>query len=142
MIVAIDGPAGAGKSTVARGVAETLGFAYLDSGAFYRCVALASLEDPTRTPAEHAGTLEVSLGESILLGGRDVTHAIRSPTVSAQASVVAADPVVREALVASQRDLLASGDCAGFSAAVQPRLNTYAEAGVTWITVEPASAGI
>ncbi len=110
MIVAIDGPAGAGKSTVARGVAEALGFAYLDSGALYRCVALASLEDPARTPAEHAATLEVSLGERILLAGRDVTHAIRSPTVSAQASVVAADPAVREALVARQRELLASGD--------------------------------
>jgi cytidylate kinase len=110
MIVAIDGPAGAGKSTVARGVAETLGFAYLDSGALYRCVALASLEDRTRSPAEHAATLEGSLGERILLGGRDVTHAIRSPTVSAQASVVAADPAVREALVARQRELLATGD--------------------------------
>ena len=110
MIVAIDGPAGAGKSTVARGVAEALGFAYLDSGALYRCVALASLEDPARSPAEHAATLEVSLGERILLGGRDVSHAIRSPTVSAQASVVAADPAVREALVARQRELLASGD--------------------------------
>jgi cytidylate kinase len=110
MIVAIDGPAGAGKSTVARAAAEALGFAYLDSGALYRCVALASLEDPTRSAAEHAAALEASLGERILLGGRDVTHAIRSPTVSAQASVVAADPAVREALVASQRDLLASGD--------------------------------
>lgn len=110
MIVAIDGPAGAGKSTVARGVAEALGFAYLDSGALYRCVALASLEDPTRSPGEHAATLDVSLGDRILLCGRDVTHAIRSPTVSAQASVVAADPDVREALVARQRELLASGD--------------------------------
>ena len=110
MIVAIDGPAGAGKSTVARALARELGFSYLDSGAMYRCVALASLEDPTRTPAEHAATLEISLGERVLLGSRDVTHAIRSPTVSAQASVVAADPAVRAALVTRQRELLEHGD--------------------------------
>jgi cytidylate kinase len=110
MIVAIDGPAGAGKSTVARGVAAALGFGYLDSGALYRCVALASLEQPQRSPAEHAAALDVSLGEHVLLGGRDVTHAIRSPSVSAQASIVAADPAVRVALVARQRELLGSGD--------------------------------
>jgi len=110
MIVAIDGPVGAGKSTVARGVADALGLRYLDSGAMYRCVALASLEDPSRAPAEHAATLSLSLGERVLLGGRDVTEAIRSPAVSARASVVAADPAVRAALVERQRELLASGD--------------------------------
>ena len=110
MIVAIDGPAGAGKSTVARGVADALGFGYLDSGAMYRGVALASLEDPAHSAAEHARRLEISLGDRVLLGGRDVTHAIRSPTVSAQASLVAADPAVRAELVARQRELLASGD--------------------------------
>ena len=110
MIVAIDGPVGAGKSTVARGVARTLGFAYLDSGAMYRCVALASIEDPSRGAAEHAAALEVTLGERVLLGGRDVTEAIRSPEVSARASLVAADPAVRAALVARQRELLSSGD--------------------------------
>ena len=110
MIVAIDGPAGSGKSTVARGVADALGFSYLDSGAMYRCVALASLEDPGRSAAEHAAAIEISLGDRVLLAGRDVTHAIRSPTVSAQASLVAADPAVRAALVARQRELLESGD--------------------------------
>ncbi len=110
MIVAIDGPAGAGKSTVARGVADALGFGYLDSGAMYRGVALASLEDPAHSAAEHARQLEISLGDRVLLGGRDVTRAIRSPTVSAQASLVAADPAVRAELVARQRELLASGD--------------------------------
>ncbi len=110
MIVAIDGPVGAGKSTVARGVAKTLGLRYLDSGAMYRCVALASLEDPSRTAAEHAAALAVSLGERVLVDGRDVTSAIRSPEVSARASVVAADPAVRAALVARQRELLADGD--------------------------------
>src|ERR1019366_123860 len=110
MIVAIDGPAGAGKSTVARALAAALGFGYLDSGAMYRCVALASLEDTARSAAEHAASLEVSIGDRVLLGGQDVTHAIRSPTVSAQASVVAADPGVRVALVTRQRELLATGD--------------------------------
>jgi cytidylate kinase len=110
MIVAIDGPAGAGKSTVARALAAALGFGYLDSGAMYRCVALASLEDTARSAAEHAASLEVSIGDRVLLGGHDVTHAIRSPTVSAQASVVAADPGVRVALVTRQRELLATGD--------------------------------
>jgi CMP/dCMP kinase len=110
MIVAIDGPVGAGKSTVARGLARALGFAYLDSGAMYRSVALASIEDPSRSAAEHAAALDITLGERVSLGGRDVTSAIRSPTVSAAASVVAADPAVRAALVQRQRELLASGD--------------------------------
>jgi cytidylate kinase len=110
MIVAIDGPVGAGKSTVARGVARALGFAYLDSGAMYRCVALASIEDESRPASEHAATLDVSLGDRVLLDGRDVTEAIRSPAVSARASVVAADPAVRAALVQRQRELLSSGD--------------------------------
>jgi CMP/dCMP kinase len=110
MIVAIDGPVGAGKSTVARGVADALGFAYLDSGALYRCVALATIRDPLRDAAEHAAALDVSLGDEVLLAGRDVTSEIRSPEVSALASVVAADPAVRTALVERQRELIASGD--------------------------------
>jgi cytidylate kinase len=110
MIVAIDGPVGAGKSTVARGVAQALSYSYLDSGALYRCVALASLEDPSRSPQEHAATLDVSLGERVLLEGRDVTREIRSPTVSAEASLIAALPEVRATLLTTQRALLGSGD--------------------------------
>jgi cytidylate kinase len=110
MIVAIDGPVGAGKSTVARGVADALGFAYLDSGALYRCVALATIREPSRDEAEHAAALDVSLGDAVLLDGRDVTSEIRSPEVSARASVVAADPAVRTALVERQRELIATGD--------------------------------
>jgi cytidylate kinase len=109
MIVAIDGPAGAGKSTVARGVAGELGFTYLDSGAMYRCVALAVLEGGGR-PAEVARGLRIGLGERVTLDGRDVTHAIRTPEVSELASRVAADPGVREAMVAKQRELLHGGD--------------------------------
>jgi CMP/dCMP kinase len=109
MIVAIDGPAGAGKSTVARGVARALGFTYLDSGAMYRCVALAALERGGE-PADVARGVELELGERVLLDGRDVTEAIRTPEVSEAASRVAADPGVREAMVAKQRDLMGSGD--------------------------------
>ena len=90
MVIAIDGPAGAGKSTVARAVAERLGFTYIDSGAMYRCVALAALEHG-RPPAEIAGELSISLGPRVLLDGRDVSAAIRTPAVSEAASRAAAD---------------------------------------------------
>jgi cytidylate kinase len=110
MIVAIDGPAGAGKSTVARAVARELGFGYLDSGAMYRCVALLALAAPGEEPAGLARRTRIELGERILLDGRDVTDAIRAPEVSGRASRVAADPGVREALVAKQHELIAHGD--------------------------------
>jgi len=110
MIVAIDGPAGAGKSTVARGVARALGFTYLDSGAMYRCVALASLKRPDEPPGAVAATIAVDLGERVTLDGRDVTDAIRAPEVTEAASRVAADPEVRTELVRKQRELLARGD--------------------------------
>ena len=109
MLVAIDGPAGAGKSTVARALAERLGYTYLDSGAMYRCVALLSLEAPGTRPAALAQRARIELGERILLDGRDVSEAIRAPEVSEAASRVAADPGVRTALVASQRALIAAG---------------------------------
>jgi CMP/dCMP kinase len=103
MVVAIDGPAGAGKSTVARAVARALGFTYLDSGAMYRCVALAGDSDPD--------ALDIAFdGDRVLLDGRDVTAAIRTAEVSERASQVAADPRVREAMVAKQRELMATGD--------------------------------
>jgi CMP/dCMP kinase len=103
MVVAIDGPAGAGKSTVARAVARALGFTYLDSGAMYRCVALAADRDPD--------AIEIAFdGDRVLLDGRDVTAAIRTAEVSERASQVAADPRVREAMVAKQRELMVTGD--------------------------------
>jgi CMP/dCMP kinase len=103
MLVAIDGPAGAGKSTVARAAAEALGFTYLDSGAMYRCVALAGDRDPA--------SLDIRFdGHRVLLDGDDVTDAIRTPEVSQEASRRAADPAVRAALVAKQRALIGSGD--------------------------------
>jgi CMP/dCMP kinase len=109
VVIAIDGPAGAGKSTVARALAGELGFIYLDSGAMYRCVALASLERGG-DPGELAASVAVSLGARVLLDGVDVTAAIRTPAVSERASQIAADPAVRRAMVARQRRLMASGD--------------------------------
>ncbi len=109
MVVAIDGPAGAGKSTVARAVARELGFTYLDSGAMYRSVALAALERD-RPPAEVAPEVRIELGERVLLDGRDVTEAIRAPEVSEASSVAAAQPEVRQAMVVEQRRLMSQGD--------------------------------
>lgn len=110
MVVAIDGPAGAGKSTVARAVADALGFTYLDSGAMYRCVGLAAADAPDRAPGDVAAALRIELGERVLLDGRDVTDAIRTPAASEAASRVAADQDVRRAVVAQQQRLVASGD--------------------------------
>jgi len=106
VIVAIDGPAGAGKSTVARAVARALGYTYLDSGAMYRAVALAALRGKDDVDA-----LDIELGNGhVVLDGEDVTGEIRTPDVSAKASEVAARPDVRRALVDKQRELMASGD--------------------------------
>jgi len=109
MVIAIDGPAGAGKSTVARAVAQRLAFTYLDTGAMYRAVALATLRSG-RAPAQLAAEIELELGERVLLDGEDVSAAIREPDVTAEASRVAAIPEVRRALVARQRAIVATGD--------------------------------
>src|SRR5512142_1111457 len=109
-IVAIDGPAGAGKSTVARAVADELAFTYLDTGAMYRAVALAAAEHNI-DPAALASTLKIEArGGRIVVDGRDVTDDIRTPEVSEAASRAAADPEVRRAVVEMQRRLLSSGD--------------------------------
>ena len=120
MLIAIDGPAGAGKSTVARALAGRLGFTYLDSGAMYRCVGLLALDTPEAVPAFLARSARIeliaadagggALNDRVMLDGRDVTGAIRTPEVSEAASNIAADPGVREALVAKQRELIAGGD--------------------------------
>jgi cytidylate kinase len=108
MVVAIDGPAGAGKSTVARAVARALGYTYLDSGAMYRCVALLVLED-AGAPAAVARALQMEMDDGVVLAGHDVTEAIRAPRVSEAASRVARDPEVRAALVEKQRELIHQG---------------------------------
>jgi cytidylate kinase len=112
MVVAIDGPAGAGKSTVARALARELGFGYLDSGAMYRAIAL-SLQAKPGNAAERARDVKIELGERVLLDGADVSDAIRSREVSEGASRIASDPGVRAALVAKQRELLKAGDWVG-----------------------------
>lgn len=111
LVVAIDGPAGAGKSTIARRVAVRLGFAYIDSGAMYRAVALwalrerADLDDVARLEKmARAARIEfASGGSAVFLNGEDVTEAIRSPEVSQAASKVSALAGVRRALVEQQR---------------------------------------
>ena len=100
MVIAIDGPAGAGKSTVARAVAEKLNFTYLDSGAMYRAVGLTLLRDQSRTAAEHAREIAIDFEDP----------ALRTPEVSDAASKVAQDPSVRAALVERQRELISNGD--------------------------------
>jgi cytidylate kinase len=116
MVIAIDGPAGAGKSTVARGVARALGITYLDSGAMYRCVALAALRagldlEDARQVGEVAGRIQLAFdGRRVLLDGDDVTDAIRSPEVAAAASRVSVHREVRDAMVERQRALIDGGD--------------------------------
>jgi CMP/dCMP kinase len=115
MVIAIDGPAGAGKSTVARGVADALGFTYLDSGAMYRCVALAALERGTDLDdGEELGRLAWDLtigfeGDTVTLDGEKVGGRIRSPQVTVAASHVSVHPQVRQAMVKRQRELIAAG---------------------------------
>jgi cytidylate kinase len=108
MIIAIDGPAGAGKSTVARAVAKNLDFRYLDSGAMYRALGL-SLNEQDGDPAARAREVEIGLGDRITLDGRDVSDAIRTPAVAEAASRVATLQPVRAALVDRQRELLHDG---------------------------------
>ncbi len=111
-IVAIDGPAGAGKSTVARQLARRLGFTIIDTGAIYRSVALAALKAgiPWDDDQRLGKLLDEGLGltfdgERVLLRGEDVTEAIRTPEITRGASVVSARPVVRQKLLQLQRDL-------------------------------------
>jgi cytidylate kinase len=115
MVIAIDGPAGAGKSTVARAVADTLSFTFLDSGAMYRCVALAALRSGT-DPGDAgpvgslAGALRIDFEDGrVVLDGEDVSAAIRDPHVTEAASRVSVHAQVREAMVARQRQLIEAG---------------------------------
>ena len=107
-LIAIDGPAGAGKSTVSRAVAERLGLDRLDTGAMYRSVAWEALHrgiDPAdqTAVAEIAASAEIEVAPAVTINGSDVTQAIRTPEVSRAVSIVAANPDVRRELVIRQR---------------------------------------
>jgi cytidylate kinase len=119
IVVAIDGPAGSGKSSTAKAVATRLGYVYLDTGAMYRALALAVLrsggdpDDPEAT-ARLAGRIGVEFrsdgpDQRVLLDGEDVTHAIRTPEVSEAASRVAVHAQVRRMLIGRQREIGAEG---------------------------------
>jgi cytidylate kinase len=111
IIVAIDGPAGAGKSTLARRVAAKLGFVYINTGALYRAVALWAVRLAVATSDMHRleqlakeAKIELTRGDSrVLLNDEDVTEAIREPEIAAAASQVSAVPAVRRALLSVQR---------------------------------------
>jgi cytidylate kinase len=116
MIITIDGPAGTGKSTAARGLAERLGLEFLDTGAMYRVVALLCL-DRGIDPADEIAAARLAAGAAIefnrgrtLAGGVDVTDRLRTPQVSQAASLVAQVPAVRDELVRQQRRLAAGLD--------------------------------
>jgi cytidylate kinase len=113
-VIAIDGPAGSGKSTVARAVASRLGLPYLDTGAMYRSVALAVLRegvapDAAGPVAEIAHGLDIEVGERVLVDGEDCTDDIRSAAVTRAVSAVAANPEVRRELVRRQREWAEKG---------------------------------
>ena len=111
VVVAIDGPAGAGKSTIARRLADRLGFTYIDTGAMYRAVALWGLRQGVDMADMHrmeqlaiAASIDLAPGR-ISLNGEDITEAIRTPEVSSGASKVSVIPGVRRAMVAKQREI-------------------------------------
>ena len=116
MIVAIDGPAGSGKSTVARSLAERLGFRYLDTGAMYRALTWLALEDRIELDdgdalAALAASNAVAFdGDRVLVRGEDVTEAIRAPRIDRVVSMVARHPGVRTIMRERQRELAELGD--------------------------------
>ena len=120
LVVALDGPAGAGKSTVARMAAHALGLTLLDTGAMYRCVGLACLRaglnlEDSHSTSELGQTLDIQFQagdpQRVLLNSEDVTDAIRTPEVSQAASKVSTHSAVRRDLVRRQKALVAQGGC-------------------------------
>jgi cytidylate kinase len=116
MIITIDGPAGAGKSTAAKRLAQRLGFDYLDTGAMYRAVTLAALRIELDLNDQAAlgrllDTLRLELpGGRVLLNGEDITGLIRTPQITAASGPIASSPVVRQRLVDWQRRIAAGRD--------------------------------
>src|SRR5215468_6389959 len=119
LIIAIDGPAGAGKSTIASRLARKLGYANLETGAMYRALALKAIEwdisfddESALTKLAHDSRIQLeptSSGTRVVLDGRDVTQRVREPDVTAGASRVSVHPLVREWMVARQQELGAGG---------------------------------
>ncbi len=116
-VIAIDGPAGAGKSTIARRLAERLGYTFIDSGAMYRAVALWALRQNVGLDDAHrleqlalAAQIELLPQRKVRLNSEDVSEAIRVPEVSAAASRVAAIRAVRSALVRQQKHMADTGN--------------------------------
>ena len=112
LVVAVDGPAGSGKSTVARALANRLGLGYLDTGAMYRSVAHSALSagiptDDVERVAELARRVRIELNERVVVDGVDATAAIRSPEVTLAVTAAAANPEVRAEMVCRQRDWVA-----------------------------------
>ncbi len=120
MNIAIDGPAGAGKSTIARLLAKKLGFIYVDTGALYRCMALYYIRNnidgsDAEKVAKCVDCIEVNLNyqngaQHVFLNGEDVTDLIRTPKVSSMTSNVAVYPAVRERLLDTQRNIASEND--------------------------------
>jgi cytidylate kinase len=117
MIVAIDGPAGSGKSSVARALADRLGFRYLDTGAMYRALTWLALhtavpldDGPALGALASANPITFGEGRTVSIAGQDVTQAIRAPEIDAAVPVVARHPEVREVMRGRQRELGGLGD--------------------------------
>lgn len=151
MIVAIDGPAGSGKSTVARAMSEREGLTYLDTGAMYRAVTWACLErgvvlEDSAAVSALANTLDIELtntsfGPKVCVDGKDCTDFIRTPEVDANVSLVAAIPEVRQAMVALQRKAGDSGDVVAEGRDIGTVVFPHAEVKV-FLSADPAARAL